>query len=44
VYKESVDFGNDMFFEQLFKHQGYCFWDRDKEEFDDDSGNQRGGD
>jgi hypothetical protein len=40
VYKESVDFGNDMFFEQLFKHQGYCLWDGDKEEFDDNGGNQ----
>ncbi len=38
VYKETVDFGNDMFFEQLFKHQGYCLWDGDKEEVDDDDG------
>ena len=44
IYKESVDFGNDMFFEQLFKHQGYCLWDGDKESFDDDGGNQGGGD
>ena len=36
VYKETVDFGNDMFFEQLFKHQGYCLWDGDKEQTDDD--------
>jgi hypothetical protein len=42
VYKESVDFGNDMFFEQLFKHQGYCLWDGDKESFDDDGGNGGG--
>ena len=34
VYKETVDFGNDMFYEQLFKHQGYCLWDADKEQSD----------
>jgi hypothetical protein len=42
VYKESVNFGNDMFFEQLFKHQGYCLWDGDKQEFDDDGGIKAG--
>jgi len=36
IYKETVNFGNDMFFEQLFKHQGYCLWDGDKENSDDD--------
>ena len=35
VYKESVEFDNDTFFEQLFKHQGYCLWDGDKEDNDD---------
>ena len=39
IYKETVDFGNDMFFEQLFKHQGYCLWDGDKEN-DDDGGDE----
>lgn len=36
IYKETVDFGNDMFYEQLFKHQGYCLWDGDKESFDNE--------
>ena len=31
VFKESVEFDNDTWFEQLFKHQGYCLWDGDKE-------------
>lgn len=35
VYKESVEFDNDTWFEQLFKHQGYCVWDGDKENYDD---------
>jgi hypothetical protein len=26
VYKEAEYFGNDAFFEQLFKHEGYCVW------------------
>jgi len=26
VYKESLEFDNDSFFEQLFKHQGVCLW------------------
>lgn len=26
VYKEAEYFGNDAFFEQLFKHEGYCIW------------------
>jgi len=26
VYKEAEYFGNDAFFEQLFKHEGYCLW------------------
>ena len=43
VYKETVDFGNDMFYEQLFKHQGYCLWDADKEETDDDDDRSHGG-
>jgi len=30
VFKESVDFGNDNFFEQLYKHEGYCVWNGDK--------------
>ena len=34
-----MDFGNDMFFEQLFMHQGYCLWDGDKEN-DDDGGDE----
>ena len=41
IYKETVDFGNDMFYEQLFKHQGYCLWDGDKE---DNGGDGDGGD
>ena len=32
VYKESVEFDNDTWFEQLFKHQGYCLWDGDKDD------------
>lgn len=27
IYKESLEFENDTFFEQLFKHQGVCLWD-----------------
>ena len=42
VYKETVDFGNDMFYEQLFKHQGYCLWDGDKETFYDDDDHHGG--
>ena len=42
VYKETVDFGNDMFFEQLFKHQGYCLWDGDKEDYQDDDDGSSG--
>lgn len=30
VFKESVDMGNDNFFEQLYKHEGYCVWNGDK--------------
>lgn len=26
VFKEASYFGNDAFFEQLFKHEGYCLW------------------
>jgi len=26
VYKSSLGFDNDSFYEQLFKHQGYCLW------------------
>lgn len=26
VFKEAVYFGNDAFFEQLFKHEGVCVW------------------
>lgn len=37
VYKESVSFDDDNFYEQLFKHQGYCLWDGDKEDGDYDS-------
>ncbi|KAL7531630.1 hypothetical protein ACHAWF_003857 [Thalassiosira exigua] len=37
VYKETVSFQDDNFFEQLFKHQGYCLWDGDKDENDYDS-------
>jgi len=29
VYKESLEFGDDTFFEQLFKHQGVCLWGGD---------------
>ena len=42
MYKETVDFGNDMFYEQLFKHQGYCLWDADKEETGDDDSAREG--
>lgn len=31
VYKASVEFDNDTWFEQLFKHEGYCLWDGDKQ-------------
>lgn len=37
VYKETVSFDNDNFYEQLFKHQGYCLWDGDKDDYDYDS-------
>eukprot|EP00578_Thalassiosira_sp_NH16_P007863 CAMPEP_0181121968 /NCGR_PEP_ID=MMETSP1071-20121207/25042_1 /TAXON_ID=35127 /ORGANISM="Thalassiosira sp., Strain NH16" /LENGTH=498 /DNA_ID=CAMNT_0023206865 /DNA_START=101 /DNA_END=1598 /DNA_ORIENTATION=- len=37
VYKETVSFDDDNFYEQLFKHQGYCLWDGDKEDNDYDS-------
>ena len=38
VYKEAEYFGNDAFFEQLFKHEGYCVWnDEDLYEFMSDS-------
>jgi hypothetical protein len=34
VYKEATYFGNDAFFEQLFKHEGVCVWnDEDLYEF-----------
>jgi len=34
VFKEAVYFGNDAFFEQLFKHEGVCVWnDNDLYEF-----------
>ena len=34
VFKEASYFGNDAFFEQLFKHEGYCVWnDEDVYEF-----------
>ena len=26
IYKEASYFGNDAFFEQLFKHEAYCVW------------------
>lgn len=26
IYKASLEFDNDTFFEQLFKHQGFCLW------------------
>lgn len=29
VFKEASYFGNDAFFEQLFKHQGVCLWNDD---------------
>lgn len=29
VFKEAVYFGNDAFFEQLFKHEGVCVWNND---------------
>merc|ERR1719382_784386 len=29
VYKESLQFDDDTFFEQLFKHQGICLWGGD---------------
>jgi len=29
VYKEASFFGNDAFFEQLFKHEGVCVWNDD---------------
>jgi hypothetical protein len=29
VYKEASYFGNDAFFEQLFKHEGICVWNDD---------------
>ena len=44
VYEEMVSFENDMFFEQLFKHQGYCLWDGDKEGSDDDDYGSGSGD
>jgi len=38
VYKEAEYFGNDAFFEQLFKHEGYCLWnDYDLYEFMSDA-------
>ena len=38
VYKEAEYFGNDAFFEQLFKHEGYCLWnDEDLYEFMSDA-------
>jgi len=38
VYKEAEYFGNDAFFEQLFKHEGYCLWnDEDLYEFMSDT-------
>ena len=43
VFKDTVSFENDMFFEQRFKHQGYCLWDGDKED-DDDGGDDDGQD
>lgn len=30
VFKEASYFGNDAFFEQLFKHEGICVWDEDE--------------
>ena len=29
IFKEASYFGNDAFFEQLFKHQGVCLWNDD---------------
>jgi hypothetical protein len=29
VFKEASYFGNDAFFEQLFKHEGVCLWNDD---------------
>ena len=29
VFKEASFFGNDAFFEQLFKHEGICVWNND---------------
>ena len=29
VFKEASYFGNDAFFEQLFKHEGVCLWNND---------------
>ena len=29
VFKEASYFGNDAFFEQLFKHLGFCVWNDD---------------
>jgi hypothetical protein len=29
VFKEASYFGNDAFFEQLFKHEGVCVWNND---------------
>ena len=29
VFKEASYFGNDAFFEQLFKHEGICVWNND---------------
>ena len=30
VYMEAAYFGNDAFFEQLFKHEGVCLWNDDE--------------
>lgn len=41
VFKEASYFGNDAFFEQLFKHEGVCLWnDDDLYEFMSDSREQ----
>lgn len=38
VFKEAVYFGNDAFFEQLFKHEGVCVWnDEDLYDFMSDA-------
>ena len=38
VFKEASYFGNDAFFEQLFKHEGICVWnDEDTYEFMSDA-------